>query len=125
MAVQSKMSICVCKYPLIVTDSRDGTDRDFISIPLEILNGINEIPIPYMEVVDEKDFDDKMATYMKIEWQKISKDAKRYNVNDHIVLAGCSEDQLSCDTKSIFAVYHPIDEWNEYHMLEIDKTKDK
>jgi len=106
----------------MITDKRDGTDKIFISIPLEILDGV-EVPIPDMEVVDEKDFDDKMATYMMIKWQEIPKNAKRYNINDHIVMAGCQEDQLSCDTKSIFIVYHPIDEWNAYHMIELKEKK--
>jgi hypothetical protein len=115
------MAICVCKYPLMITDKRDEYESIYISLPLEILDG--EVPIPDMEVVKEKDFDDKMATYMKVEWQESSKGTKRYNVNDHIVLAGCPEDQLSCDIKSIFVVYHPIDEWNEYHMVELKEQK--
>lgn len=117
------MTICVCKYPLIVTDSRDGEDKVFVSLPLEILDG-TEVPIPDIEVVEEKDFNDKMAKYMMVKWQSIvPKNTKRYNVNEHIVLAGCPEDQLSCDTKSIFAVYHPIDEWNAYHMIELKGKK--
>lgn len=112
------MVICVCKYPLIITDGRDGDKKIFISLPLEILDGV-EVPIPDIEIVDEKGFDDKVHKYMKVKWQDVPKSAKRYNVSEHIVLAGCPEDRLSCDTKSIFAVYHPIDEWNAYHMIEL------
>jgi hypothetical protein len=112
------MSICVCKYPLIVTDNRGEDEKVFISIPLEILGEV--VPVPNMEPVDEIGFDNIKRKYMKIEWQDIPKNAKRYNVNEHIVLAGCSEEAITCDSKSIYAVYHPMDEWNKYHMLEIN-----
>lgn len=116
------MSICVCKYPLIIVDIRDGDIKEFISIPLEIADE-SFIPIPDMEVVEEKGFDDKIGKYMKVTWNIPSGTPKRYNINEHIVLAGCPEEELQCSTKSIFEVYHPIDEWNAYHMLELkDKT---
>jgi len=113
------MTICVCRYPIMITDKRFGGSDTFISIPLEILDGI-EVPIPDMEVTDEVGFDNITYKYMKVKWQDvIPVNAKRYNVNDHIVMAGCQEDQLSCDTKSIFSVSHPLDEWNKDHTIEL------
>lgn len=119
-------SICICKYPLIVIDKRDGYEKIFVSLPIDIFDEIEELAIPDMEVVKEKDFDDKMTTYMKVRWREIpknTKNQKRYNVNDHIVIAGCPEDKLSCDMKSIYEAYHPIDEWNSYHMIELSEKK--
>jgi len=107
----------------MITDKRYGGSDTYISIPLEVTNGV-EVPVPDMEVVKELGFDGKMATYMRVKWQDdILSTAKRYNVNDHIVMAGCPEKELSCDTKSIFAVFHPINEWNEYHMIDLVKNK--
>lgn len=117
------MAICVCRYPLIIIDIRDGIKniKEFISIPLEIIDG-PFMPVPDMDVVEEKGFDGKIGKYMKVTWNSPLEGAKRYNINDHIVIAGCPEEDLQCDIKSIFVVYHPIDEWNAYHMLEL---KDK
>jgi hypothetical protein len=110
----------------MIKDKRYGGSDTYISIPLEITGGI-EVPIPDMEVVDEIGFDNIKHKYMKVKWQDdIPIWAKRYNVNEHIVMAGCSEEKLSCDTKSIFAVSHPIEEWNEYHTIDlIEQTKKK
>lgn len=122
MAIRSKIAICVCRYPLIVTDKRDGEEHDFISFPLSILDG-NEITIPDMEVVkDIEGFDGKKGTYMKVKWQELpeAQIIKKYNVREHIVFAGCPEDQLTCDAKSIYEVYHPIDEWTGYHLLNVE-----
>ena len=75
-----------------------------------------------MEIVKEIGFDNIQREYMKVKWQDIPKNAKRYNVNEHIVMAGCQEDQLKCDSKSIFAVSHPIEEWNINHMIDLSET---
>ena len=108
----------------MITDKRYGGSDVYISIPLEVIGDGIEVPIPDMTIVDEIGFDNIKRKYMKVIWQDdIPTWAKRYNVNDHIVIAGCQESQLSCDTKSIFAVFHPLDEWNEYHMIELSETK--
>lgn len=115
-----KTRICICRYPLIVTDKRLSDDVVHLSMPLEVIQGMSEMPIPDMELVEDVEgFDGKKGTYMKVVWRELSSIAKKYNVNEHIVLAGCPEDQLSCNEKSIFEVYHPIGEWKEYHMLEL------
>lgn len=119
------MVICVCKYPIMITDKRFGSSDVFLSMPLEVIGDGIEIPIPDMEVVDEVGFDNIKRKYMKVKWQEVPSVAKRYNVNEHIVMAGCQEDQLSCDTKSIFSVSHPLDEWNEIHMVELTDLKKK
>jgi hypothetical protein len=117
------MEICVCKYPLIVIDERDGDKKPFISIPLSIVD--RDMPIPDMEVVEEVDSDNKTKMYMKVQWQKPPKDPKKYFDigGDHIVLAGCPKEALQCDAKSIYVVYHPIDEWESYHMIELKENK--
>jgi hypothetical protein len=117
------MSICICRYPIMITDKRFGDSNIYMSMPLEILGGMAELPLPDMEIVDEIGFDNIKHKYMKVKWQDvIPSGAKRYNVNEHIVIAGCQEDQLSCDSKSIFAVSHPIEEWNENHMIELKEN---
>jgi hypothetical protein len=116
------MAICVCKYPIMLVDKRYGSSDTYISIPLEVTDGV-EVPIPDMEVVDEIGFDNIKQKYMKVKWQELIPTwAKRYNVNEHIVIAGCQESELSCGSKSIFAVFHPISEWNEIHMIELNET---
>lgn len=110
----------------MITDKRFGSSDVFISIPLEVIGDGIEIPIPDMEIVDEIGFDNIKRKYMRVRWQDdIPSWAKRYNVNDHIVIAGCAEDKLSCDTKSIFEVFHDVNEWNEYHMIDLSEEKKK
>lgn len=127
------MAICVCRYPIMLTDKRDGLDNEFICIPVEIIDGEN-IPTPQIELVKEdsllfdeslrkfikeNDFDNKTKEWIVVKWNKPSNVTKKYNVNNHIVIAGCPEDQLECDSKSIYEVYHPVDEWYSDHMMEI------
>lgn len=125
------MAICICKYPIILTDKRDGLENKFISIPVEIIDG-DCIPIPQIEhvkeddldeslrkFIKENDFDNKARKWIVVKWNKPSSTAKMYNKNNHIVTAGCPEDQLTCDAKSIYDVYHPIDEWDSLHDIEI------
>jgi len=127
------VAICVCRYPIILTDKRDGLENKFICIPVEIVDG-DSIPIPQIEFVKEEsfsfgeslrkfvkenDFDNKKKEWVVVKWNKPSNVTKRYNVADHIVIAGCPEDQLTCNSKSIYEVYHPIDEWYSLHDIEI------
>lgn len=117
------MAICVCRYPLVIVDRRDGnTKKDeklFLSLPVEILTD-KYIPTPEIDLVKEKGFDGIERDYVKVKWRDIeSKIGKRYNVHDHIVVAGCPEDQLTCDEKNIYEVYHPLEEWESIHIIEI------
>lgn len=128
------MAICVCRYPIILTDKRDGLENKFICIPVEIVDG-DSIPIPQMELVKEEsfsfdeslrkfikenNFDNKSKEWIVVKWNKPSNVAKKYKINNnHIVIAGCPEDQLACDVKSIYEVYHPVDEWYSLHDIEI------
>lgn len=132
------MAICICRYPIILTDKRDGLENKFICIPVEIVDG-DSIPIPQMELVKEIDLDESLRRFIKesfndsdnkskewivVKWNKPSNVAKKYKINNnHIVIAGCTEDQLECDVKSIYEVYHPVDEWYSDHMIEIGKNR--
>lgn len=130
------MAICVCRYPKILTDKTDGLNSEYICIPVEIVDG-DSIPIPQIEPVkemdldeslrkfiNENDFDNKSKNWIIVKWNKPSNVAKKYKINNnHIVIAGCPEDQLACDVKSIYEVYHPVDEWYSDHMIEIGKNR--
>ncbi len=125
------MAICVCRYPIMLTDKRDGLENEYICIPVEAVEGDN-IPTPQIEYIKEKDLDESLRKFIKendfenskkewivVKWNKPSNAAKKYNVNNHIVIAGCPEDQLTCDSKSIYEVYHSAEDWYSDHMVEI------
>ena len=68
----------------------------------------------------------KGIKYMAVQWQNVGDNWKEYEINDHIVLAGCNNEGLKkkrgkmvCDEKDIFVVFHPINEWMEYHIRKI------
>lgn len=112
------MAICVCRYPIMIVDNRFGDKKLFLSLPVEIL--IDEtLSVPDINIVKEKGFDGIKRDYVKVKWKDVESKANRYNVQDHIVIAGCPEDQLTCDVKNIYEVYHPLEEWESDHMIEI------
>lgn len=112
------MEICPCKYPTVIFDKRDSEEIKSIAIPFDIMDGYN-LPVPDMEVTEETGQDNVKRKYMKVQWIEPHKDVKRYYIAEHIVLAGCPEENLSCDLKNIYVVYHPIDEWNSFHMIDV------
>ncbi len=55
-----------------------------------------------------------------------SANIKSYEVNDHLVYAGCSFDELLmkkgkkvCKEKRLFMVLHPKEEWEKYHIRNL------
>lgn len=48
---------------------------------------------------------------------------KSYEVNEHLVYAGCEIDELSgkkyCKDKQLYLVLHPIEEWNSFHVRKL------
>ena len=116
-------AICSCKFPLIIVDERDGIEIEFFALPIETIKdgfGFGDT-LPDMEVVDAESLTGIIGTYMKVVWKEPHSGTKKYDVQGHIVVAGCSEDALECDVKNIYEVYHPIDEWIEYHIIELGK----
>lgn len=113
------MTICSCKFPIIIIDSRDGKDTEYLSMPLEVIGDSGFDNIPDMEVVETESLTGIIGSYMKITWQEPPSTAKKYDVQGHIVVAGCPEEALQCDAKSIFVVYHPISEWIDGHIVEL------
>ena len=80
--------VCPCLYPLVFIDNRDSDNLSYISIPEEILEELDEVPKLQFEEVNEKGFDGKFHDYMAVIWKDPSKaTTKRYDVNDHIVVA--------------------------------------
>ncbi len=116
--------VCVCKYPLVFIDNRNGDSISYISIPEEVFEDEESIDNPEFEEVTEEGFDGKMHDFMAVIW-KNPKDAvtKKYDVNDHIVIAGCDSStdgkKMKCKKKELYMVLHPVDEWISHHIVEI------
>lgn len=116
--------VCPCMYPLVFIDDRDGDNISYISIPDEVLEEEGGVDYPEFEEVKEEGFDGKMHDYMAVIW-KDSKNAitKKYDVNEHIVVAGCDArsdgKKMKCKKKELYMVLHPIDEWISYHIVSI------
>lgn len=116
------MTTCSCKYPLIILDERDGKEIQFLGMPLDVIgegNGFDNLPDT--EVVETESLTGIIGQYMKVTWQDPPESAKKYDVVGHIVVAGCPEEDLQCDTKNIYVVYHPISEWIDEHIVELKK----
>lgn len=116
--------ICVCKYPLIILDNRDGNNIEHIAMPTELIDG-GYIPSPTIVPVTIEGVD-----YMAVEWQehKDNDHIKEYEVVGHKVLAGCEPSEIkiangavTCDTKKIYVVLHPKDEWTTKHIVELKR----
>jgi hypothetical protein len=125
--------VCICKYPLMITDKREGQEVEYLAMPLEIIEG-GIVPVPDIEVQNTEGLDGIKRRYVAIKWKDITPDlhVKKYDViGGHIVFAGCElsealkEDNgnLRCDAKSIYKVLHPYEEWIENHVVEIPSTK--
>jgi len=65
--------------------------------------------------------------YVAVTWKKPTDydHLKSYEVNDHLVFAGCSNDntkvedgQMKCDRKDLYVVLHPVREWLKDHVIE-------
>lgn len=128
------MAVCVCRYPIISIDKRNKVEGDieYISFPVEIIDARDgTIPVPKISVVKKDELPsslkkfvvekklDNILEWVRVDWDEPSTIAKEYIINGHIVLAGCREEDIKCDIKAIFVVYHPIEEWYDHHVVEI------
>lgn len=107
---------CPCKFPLLITYD----NMLFMALPLEeFANELVRLPDIYNEKTKDGEF-------IVVKWRDdIHDKLNTFDVAGHDVLAGCDENELSCDAKSIYMVNHPKEEWDGYHMINIDKLKDK
>ena len=125
-------NICVCKYPLMIIDKREAKEIEYLAMPLEIIDGA-EMPVPDIEIQDTEGLDGIFRRYVAVKWKDITPDlhVKKYDVVGHVVFAGCELSEtlkeengnLHCDTKSIYKVLHPFDEWKENHVISISSSK--
>jgi hypothetical protein len=130
---------------LEIVINRDSQDIKFLAIPMSTIEerGLQS-EIPEIEMVDhETNLSDGTAIvrqFMKIVWLKISDEStKKYDVRGHIFIAGCKpsdmikekeldlegkeKEVLHCSEKGIFVVLHPIDEFLEKHIVELENIK--
>lgn len=119
--------ICSCQFPLIIVDDRDGKEIEYFAMPIVTIQdegrGFDNSSLPDMEVVETESLTGIFGQYMKVTWQEPHDGAilKKYDVHGHIVTAGCPEYALQCDAKNIYEVYHPMEEWIEFHIVELKK----
>jgi hypothetical protein len=125
----------------------DDQDVKFLAIPFETAR-VRGIEIPEIDIVDHdipigllgKDFITKQ--FVKVKWHKLNDKlndeyTKKYDIREHIVVAGCKhsdalknkefdelegKEKLHCTEKEVFSVLHPIDEFLNQHIMEIEQT---
>jgi len=124
--------LCVCRYPLMVIDKRDGQDTEYLAMPLEVIED-GELPVPDIDVQETEGLDGIIRHYVAVTWKEVMPDmhVKKYDVVGHVVTAGCEisetiqgeDGQIQCDSKNIYVVLHPIEEWIEKHIIEISPIK--
>lgn len=121
--------ICVCRYPLKIIDKRDedGDGKngiEHISIPLSVID--NEMGGQAILPIIEEDIEIDGRKYTAVLWRELDHDnVKTYDVRDHIVIAGCEKEELQCDAKSIYSVFHPSEEWRKVHIVVLENEKEK
>lgn len=136
---------------LEIVINRDGQDIKFLAIPMETMSessssrGLESDIIPEIEMVDHEsilsDGPTIVRQFMKVTWLKITDEfTKEYDVRGHIFIAGCKpfdmvkekefnhlegeeKDVLRCSEKGIFVVLHPIDEFLDKHIIELESLK--
>lgn len=115
----------------MILDKRDGQDVEYLAMPLEVIEG-GELPVPDIDTIETEGLDGIVRYYVSVTWKPVTPDMhlKKYDVVGHVVTAGCElsetiqgEDGLQCDSKSIYVVLHPIEEWVEKHIIEISPGK--
>lgn len=120
--------ICICKYPLLIIDNRDGKGIEYLAMPIEAIKD-GDMPIPDIDYEETEGLDGITRGYISVTWQKV-KDGdvvKKYDVVSHVVTAGCQSEyalkgedgKLACDEKNIYVVLHPVTEWVEQHIVEL------
>jgi hypothetical protein len=123
--------------------NRDGQDINFLAIPMNTIRGLESDIIPEIEMVDHESILSDGSTivrqFMKVKWAPITDETvKKYDVRGHIFVAGCKpsdmikdkefdhldgkeKEVLRCSEKGIFTVFHPIDDFLEKHIDELEK----
>ncbi len=124
--------ICVCKYPLMIIDKRDSQDIEYLAMPLEVIED-GEISVPDIDVLDTEGLDGIIRHYVAVTWKEVTPDlhVKKYDVVGHVVTAGCEiseaskgeDGHLQCDSKDIYVVLHPLEEWIDKHIIELSPGK--
>jgi hypothetical protein len=124
--------LCVCKYPLLILDKRDSQEVEYLAMPLEVIED-GELPVPEIDTLETEGLDGIIRYYVSVTWKPVTPDmhVKKYDVVGHVVTAGCElseaiqgeDGHLQCDSKSIYVVLHPIEEWVEKHIIEISPGK--
>lgn len=122
--------ICVCKYPLLIVDNRDGQEIEYIAMPIDVIKG-GGLSIPDIDFEETEGPDGIIRDYISVKWRTVKQGdvVKKYDVAGHIVTAGCEFSETSkgedgkfvCDEKSIYVVLHPADEWLDQHVLSVPK----
>ncbi len=128
--------ICICKYPIILIDNREGKAIEYIAMPTQVINA-TDIPIPFIDPVETEGPDGIKRKYIAVKWQEVPLDkgdsksngvVKRYDhhIPDHIVIAGCEASEISiidgemkCDIKSIYTVLHTWEDWRDFHFIQL------
>lgn len=98
-------------YPLIIEKS----GIQFLAYPFDVIEeGEGVIPVP--DIIDET-HKEGVKGYVILRYMNKHSQLKKYVINDHFVFAGCEEEDIQCDHKSIFEVWHPKDEWEKHHII--------
>ncbi len=116
--------VCPCKFPLVFVDTRNGKDIEYIAIPGEDFENMDEVSKPEFHQMIEDGPDGESHKYMAVLWKDPHNAVtKKYDVDNHIVIAGCNakyaNEGLQCKRKELYVVLHPIDEWKEHHRIAI------
>lgn len=118
--------ICVCKFPLIIIDNREGKTIEYIAMPTEIVSG-GDMPVPTIEFIETEGLDGIKRDYIAVQWQELTHDnVKEYDVAEHVVIAGCDpssvsivDGELKCESKDIYLVLHPFKDWTTQHFIQL------
>jgi hypothetical protein len=141
-------SICVCKFPIWMYGKNN---KEYFAIPVDVAEekGIQQrADLGDLEIkVDIEGQDTKFLAvglhgeyitkqFAKVTWKKPAVDSytKKYEVKGHIVIAGCKhsetskmfdeaegKEKLQCTEKEIFSVLHPIEEFLNEHIGDIEQ----
>lgn len=105
--------VCPCKYPILLI--KDGIE--FYALPIDVMEGMEE-PLPIPLIHEHKGDDGK--DWVIVHWRDdIHGEVKKYDSVEHIIYAGCEEKDLKCDNKSLFAVWHPKEDWEKNHKFSL------
>lgn len=118
--------VCVCKYPLIIIDNRDGENVQYTAMPTDLIEG-GDIPAPTIVPIKTEGLDGILRNYIAVQWQQLThQNIKGYDVVGHVVYAGCEpseikivDGEVKCDSKKIYIVLHPEEEWIDHHMIQL------